>query len=141
MTQLGKFLGAEFSWGRWNGEDARQLEAPLLTVISRLSMSYIFSFVSCSHFLSDGLLNFVKQLSRNPFSRTTADPGSTENTLQSSGLSDSFLLQQMYQLNEAGELENSLRLVDLMPRLREATSDLRSAASDASRQSAALSTL
>lgn len=37
----------------------------------------------------------------------------------------------MYQLNEAGELENSLRLVDLVPLLREATFELRSAASDA----------
>jgi hypothetical protein len=37
----------------------------------------------------------------------------------------------MYQLNETGELENSLRLVDLVPLLREATFELRSAASDA----------
>jgi len=37
----------------------------------------------------------------------------------------------MYQLNEAGELENSLRLVDLLPLLRKATFELRSAASDA----------
>ena len=35
------FLNAEFSWGRWNGDDARQLEEPLLMVISRLSMWYI----------------------------------------------------------------------------------------------------
>jgi hypothetical protein len=50
VTQLGKFLNAEFSWGRWNGDDARQLEEPLLMVISRLSMWYISPFVSDSHF-------------------------------------------------------------------------------------------
>ena len=37
VTQQGKFINAEFSWGRWNGDDARQLEEPLLGVISRLS--------------------------------------------------------------------------------------------------------
>jgi hypothetical protein len=39
--ELGAFLNAEFSWGRWNGDDARQLQEPLLTVISRFSMWYI----------------------------------------------------------------------------------------------------
>ena len=131
MTQLGKFLDAEFSWGRWNGDDARQLEEPLLMVISRLSMWYVFPPVSDSHFILDGLMNFVKYLSRNPFIRTTVESGSIEKTSQSSGMSDTFLLQQMYQLNEAGELENSLRLADLVPLLREATFELRSAASDA----------
>jgi len=131
VTQLGKFLNAEFSWGRWNGDDARQLEEPLLMVISRLSMSYISSIVSDSHLFSDGLMNLVKYLSRSPFIRTTVESGYKEKTSQSSGLTDTFLLQQMYQLNEAGELENSLRLVDLVPVLREATSELRSAASDA----------
>jgi hypothetical protein len=76
-------------------------------------------------------MNFVKYLSRNPFVRTTVDSGSIEKTSPSSRLTDTFLLQQMYQLNEAGELENSLRLVDLVPLLREATFELRSAASDA----------
>lgn len=50
VTQLGKFLNAEFSWGRWNGDDARQLEEPLLMVVSRLSMSFIFPLVPDSHF-------------------------------------------------------------------------------------------
>ena len=76
-------------------------------------------------------MNLVRYLSRNPFIRATVDSGSIEKTSQNSGLTDTFLLQQMYQANEAGELENSLRLVDLLPLLREATSELRSAASDA----------
>src|SRR5712691_1635148 len=125
------FLNAEFSWGRWNGDDARQLEEPLLMVISRLSMWYISLLSRIFTFFSDGLMNFVTYLSRNPFIRTTVVSGSTENASQSSGLTDTFLLRQMYQLNEAGELENSLRLVDLVPLLREATFELRSAASDA----------
>ncbi len=46
-------------------------------------------------------------------------------------MADTFFVQQMYQRNEASERENSLRLVDLLPRLREATAELRSAASNA----------
>jgi hypothetical protein len=37
VTLQGKFINAEFSWGRWNGDDARQLEEPLLSVIFRMS--------------------------------------------------------------------------------------------------------
>jgi hypothetical protein len=44
---------------------------------------------------------------------------------------DTFFVQQMYQRNEESEREHSLRLVDLLPRLREATAELRSAASHA----------
>jgi hypothetical protein len=76
-------------------------------------------------------MNLVKYFSRSPFIRATLNSGSIEKTSQSSGLTDTFLLQQMYQLNEAGELENSLRLIDLVPLLREATFELRSSASDA----------
>ncbi len=76
-------------------------------------------------------MNFVKYMSRNPFIRTTADSRPIEKTSQSTGMTDTFLLQQMYQHNEAGELQNSLRPGDLLPLLREATSELRSAASDA----------
>ena len=50
---------------------------------------------------------------------------------QSTRMVDSFFVQQMYQRNEASERENSLRLVDLLPLLREATAELRSAASNA----------
>ena len=76
-------------------------------------------------------MNFVKYISRNPFSSTVPDSEPVEKTSQSTGLTDSFLVQQMYKRNEAGERQNSLRLVDLLPLLREATSELRSAASNA----------
>ena len=46
-------------------------------------------------------------------------------------MADTFFVQQMYQRSEASEREKSLRLVDLLPLLREATAELRSAASNA----------
>lgn len=50
---------------------------------------------------------------------------------QGTRMADTFFVQQMYQRNEASERENSLRLVDLLPLLREVTAELRSAASNA----------
>ena len=75
-------------------------------------------------------MSFTKYISRNAFDRTVLDSEPIEKT-QNTGLTDTFLLQQMYQHNEAGERQNSLRLVDLLPLLRDATFELRSAASDA----------
>ncbi|KAI0300497.1 hypothetical protein B0F90DRAFT_1723438 [Multifurca ochricompacta] len=112
LTFQGKFINAEFSWGRWNGDDARRLEGPLLSVISR----------------TNGLLSFMKYVGRNS---TARDSESVETkTSQSLGMTDTFLVQQLYQHNEASERQHSLRLVDLLPQLREATHELRSAASN-----------
>ena len=33
----GKFINAEFSCGRWNGDDAKQLGEPLRVVLFRMS--------------------------------------------------------------------------------------------------------
>ncbi|KAH9050166.1 hypothetical protein EDB84DRAFT_1623276 [Lactarius hengduanensis] len=116
LTQQGKFINAEFSWGLWNGDDARKLEEPLLGVISRLN----------------GLLTFVKYIGRSAYYPMAQYSESVEmEQQQSTRMADTFFLQQMYQRNEAGERENSLRLVDLLPLLREATAELRSAASNA----------
>ncbi|KAI9441300.1 hypothetical protein H4582DRAFT_1367483 [Lactarius indigo] len=116
LTQQGKFINAEFSWGRWNGDDARKLEEPLLGVISRLN----------------GLLTFVKYIGRSAYNPMAQYSESVEmEQQQSTRMADTFFVQQMYQRDEAGERENSLRLVDLLPLLREATAELRSAASHA----------
>ncbi|KAI9465778.1 hypothetical protein BJY52DRAFT_1376562 [Lactarius psammicola] len=116
VTQQGKFINAEFSWGRWNGDDARKLEEPLLGVISRLN----------------GLLTFVKYIGRSAYYPMAQYSESAEmEPQQSTRTADTFFVQQMYQRNEANERENFLRLVDLLPRLREVTAELRSAASDA----------
>jgi hypothetical protein len=116
LTQMGKFINAEFSWGRWNGDDARQLEEPLLGVISRLN----------------GLLTFVRYVGRSTFYPMAQHSESVEmEPQQRAKTADTFFVQQMYQRNEESEREHSLRLVDLLPRLREATAELRSAASHA----------
>lgn len=116
LTQQGKFINAEFSWGRWNGDDARQLEEPLLGVISPLN----------------GLLTFLKYIGRSAFYPAAQHSDSVEmEPQQSARMADTFFVRQMYQRNEASERENFLRLVDLLPLLREATAELRFAASNA----------
>jgi hypothetical protein len=75
-------------------------------------------------------MSFIKYLGRNTFIPTAPDVEKTVTSL-STGLTDTLLVQQMCQRNEASERQKSLRLVDLLPLLREATSELRSAASNA----------
>ncbi|KAI0292715.1 hypothetical protein BC826DRAFT_1092011 [Russula brevipes] len=113
LTQQGKFINAEFSWGRWNGGDARRLEEPL------------------SSLLLDGLMSFVKYIGRNDFASAAVDSEPMESLSQSTGLTDTFLVQHMYRHNEASERQHSLRLVDILPLLREATSELRFSTSNA----------
>ncbi|KAI0266395.1 hypothetical protein BC834DRAFT_969434 [Gloeopeniophorella convolvens] len=114
LNSQGKFINAEFSWGRWNGDDAKQLEEPLMIVISRMN----------------GLISFIKYVGRGAYTAQTQDAELAEvKTPRAPAATDTFLVQQMYKRNETGELEHSLRLEDLLPRLREATSELRLAAS------------
>jgi len=131
VAQLGKFINAEFSWGRWNSDDARQLEEPLLAVLSRMSQWYLSPLYDEFLPLLDGLMSFVKYTARNVSNPAALDTDLVEKTSQSTGLTDTFLVQQMYKRNDDDERQNSLRLVDLLPLLREATFDLRSAASNA----------
>jgi hypothetical protein len=42
---LGKFINAEFSWGRWSGDDARKLEEPLFHVMFRMSRWFYSTFL------------------------------------------------------------------------------------------------
>jgi len=130
VTLQGKFINAEFSWGRWNGDDARRLQEPLFSVISRIS-KWCSTFLSQILILLDGLMSFVKYVGRNAFNPTAPDSELVEKASLSTGLTDTFLVQQMYQRNAESERQNSLRLVDLLPLLHEATSELRSAASNA----------
>lgn len=76
-------------------------------------------------------MNFVKSVGRHESYNSSNDPESVSTTSQSAGMTDTFLVQQMYRRNEASERQNSLRLIDLLPLLRETTLELRSAASNA----------
>ncbi|TFY75709.1 hypothetical protein EWM64_g8302, partial [Hericium alpestre] len=55
VTLLSKFLNAEFSFGRWNGEDVKALEVPLTALVSRIS----------------GLISLIKYAGRHTTSATS----------------------------------------------------------------------
>jgi hypothetical protein len=76
-------------------------------------------------------MGFMRSVGRNVPHPMAKDRKSVEETPQDAGTTDTFLVQQMYRRNEAKERQHSLRPVDLLPRLREATFELRSAASHA----------
>ena len=48
----------------------------------------------------------------------------------STAVSDGYLLRQFRELNTAAEAEHGVRLVDVLPSIREATADMRTAAAD-----------
>lgn len=116
LATQSKFLGAEFSWGRWNGEDAKGLEEPLLAVSSRIN----------------GLMSFVRYSSRRE-RRDSESPDrstssvNTTSTADGATTADTYLIRQMYQRNAAAEAAHSLGLLDVLPLIRRATADLRAA--------------
>lgn len=62
VTLQGKFINAEFSWGRWNGDDARRLQEPLFSVISRISKWCSTPFITDSY--SSRWPNELRQICR-----------------------------------------------------------------------------
>jgi hypothetical protein len=79
-----------------------------------------------------GFLRYISQLTypraSDPASTGPLDPSESTLTLASSGSSsanDTYLIQQLYQLNEAAEAQHNLTLLDILPVIREATADIR----------------
>ncbi|KAI0055431.1 hypothetical protein BV25DRAFT_1833168 [Artomyces pyxidatus] len=113
LTLQSKFINLEFSFGKWNGDDALTLEKPLMGIISRIN----------------GLMSFLKYVKRGvaatvgPDTETSALAPSTQ--AQSK---DTYLLQQLSQRNHQREKELSLGIVDILPILKESTQELRDAA-------------
>jgi hypothetical protein len=76
-------------------------------------------------------MGLVRSVGRSVPYATAKDSKSVEEISRVARATDTFLVQQMYQRNEASERHHSLRLADLFPRLHEATFKLRSASSNA----------
>ncbi|KAI0826576.1 hypothetical protein BC628DRAFT_1419081 [Trametes gibbosa] len=112
-----QFLNLEFSWGRWNGDDIKELLEPMQIVATRLSA-----------------LNGFAKVMNEPFTFRKQDE--TESVSESdqsdtTAVDDTFLLRQFRERSLAAELEHNVRLVDVLPSIREATVELRTAATNA----------
>ncbi|KAI0360638.1 hypothetical protein OH77DRAFT_1418621 [Trametes cingulata] len=109
-----QFLNLEFSWGRWNGDDVKDMLEPMQIVAIRL-----------------GALNgFVKVLGH-PLSLADHKHEETDSVSESTASGpisdDTFLLRQFRERNLAAETEYRVRLMDVLPSIREATAELREA--------------
>ena len=114
-------INAEFSYGRWNGSDAKALEGTLGKLLGRLS-----GFSTFSKLIS------ITVTSR-PMSRTatkTSDGESSE-VEASEILGDTELIRQLNTRRIAMESEHGLRLDDILPLLHDSTADLRMACAEA----------
>ncbi|KAH9919972.1 uncharacterized protein BXZ73DRAFT_52330 [Epithele typhae] len=108
-----QFLGVEFSWGRWNGEDVAEIMSPLMVVALRLASLNGFA----------QLMSSLLALSEEPASDTESVADS-----QITATGDSYLFRQFRECNAIVEQEHRVRLVDILPNIREATSEVRAAA-------------
>ncbi|KAI0646345.1 hypothetical protein C8Q79DRAFT_909612 [Trametes meyenii] len=108
------FLNLEFSWGRWNGDDIKDLLEPISTVATRM-----------------GALNGFAKIMGHPLSLADHKHEDTESVSDVSttgtAMDDTLLLRQFRERNLAAEAEHHVRLVDVLPNIREATADLRAA--------------
>ena len=136
------FIGAEFSWGKWNAEDVTGLQKPLMTIVSRfgtfLSPLIIFETQSLTIFrisaAMQGFAKLVGHLARDseassnaPSAAVTEEDGSTLNDPASG---DTYLLRQFRERNNAAEAAHGVRIQDVVPAVGEATLDLRKACSE-----------
>ncbi|TBU59289.1 hypothetical protein BD310DRAFT_976680 [Dichomitus squalens] len=113
-----QMLNLEFSWGRWSAGDVQGMLGPMQTLMARLV----------------ALANFIK-LMAHPMSLTytAGDSEDSESVADSSStasstvVGDTYLLRQFRERNFAAETQHHVRLVDVLPNIREATAELRAA--------------
>jgi hypothetical protein len=118
-------LQSEFSVGRWNGDDASGLADPLLSVLSRISTHYYLA-VNSSNIPVDGLISFSKHLCDLP-----SPPEAFSNVPAPASVStDTHLLHHVFSPDTTRESALSLTLTEVLPRVRDATAELRAATID-----------
>ena len=110
-------LNFEFTWGRWCAKDVEGMLEPMQIVVTRLG----------------ALVNFIKLMTLPMSLSDTVSEDSqttTESATSSTAVGDTHLLRQFRGLNSAAEAQYHVRLVDILPNLREATAGLRAACVD-----------
>lgn len=109
-----KFIGLEFSWGKWNAEDVTGLQEPLIAVVSRTAALHSFARLVGHESFRDSELS---------------SDGASEVTNVSDAAGESYLLRQLQERNISAEAAHSVRMKDILPVVDAATADLRNACS------------
>jgi hypothetical protein len=110
LVALKVHLQSEFSVGRWNGDDACGLADPLLAIVSRIN----------------GLLSFSKHLCSLP----AAPEAFSFMPAPALVSTDTHLLHHVYSPDTMRESALNLTLSEVLPRVRDATAELRTATID-----------
>ena len=142
------FINLEFSYGRWNGDDVRGLEEPMIALVTRVgACPPILPFHPLTDCFPAGLQNFARILGEpsskafklpKPKKKGTATPSTpadasasaSHDTLPGGNSNDTYLLQQIYERADSLETEHSLHMEDVLPVIKDATADLRNACRD-----------
>ncbi|THH07358.1 hypothetical protein EW145_g3442 [Phellinidium pouzarii] len=122
LQQKGGLINVEFSWGRWNGDDARGLEDPLRVLVARLSEFYSFT----RHF-RDHTLSLSKPSTRH----VEDDSAASSISVPENMVVDTELIRQLKYHRLNLEAEHGVRMEDIIVPLRESTAELRAACIDA----------
>lgn len=119
-----KFINLEFSWGKWSGEDVKNLEPALLGLVSRTAALQSFARM-IAHPVSR---SFEVPSTSEPIESSTTDVATLPDPAD--GLaSETYLLHELRARNRTAEAANSVRMTDVMPTIREATREIREASS------------
>lgn len=117
------FIDAEFSWGKWNSEDVKGLEKPLMGIATRTAALQSFAKL-VGHPLSRAWEDARNQ------SAESEGGNSANSSTTALNAGDTYLLRQLLRKNHSLEEANMVRFQDVMPVIRESTKDLRDACSD-----------
>lgn len=135
-----KFIGLEFSWGKWNTEDVKGLEEPLMATVTRTGSCKIIFVLTCSMLLicsnrrlKAALHSFAKlsghRNMRDGDQSTAPSNAPSEVSDDTVVAGDTYLLSQLRARHQLAEATYSVRLADVMPTIKDATADLREACS------------
>lgn len=129
MMAFSGLINLEFSWGKWNGDDVKTLEEPLLEIVVRIGvLPCSFLFVRFAHCLPAGLQSFAKLIGK-PMPRLSEEQ--TDSTLDlSTPTNDTYLLRQIHKCNTVLEQNHSVRIEHVLPIINQATAELRRACAE-----------
>ncbi|KZP19305.1 hypothetical protein FIBSPDRAFT_1045659 [Athelia psychrophila] len=124
------FINLEFSYGRWNGDDVRELEEPMLGLVTRAAGLQSFARLVGEPLATAFRLPKKDNASdhRSDSNIPLADP--SVEALPGGDSNDTYLLKQIYERADALEQEHDLHIGAVLPVIKDATAALRSACTD-----------
>ncbi|KAJ7784920.1 hypothetical protein DFH07DRAFT_763532 [Mycena maculata] len=111
LSATSGLISLEFSWGKWNGDDVRSLEAPTVALITRIHCLLNFDTLAGSARLG-------------PPSAAT-DPGASTASLADTRWHETYLLRSIHTRNATLEAAHGVRPDDVLPLLCTATGERR----------------